>query len=771
VHARSGVSIANGTFTVLLANYRTPVEHMHVEAVKEEAQLAGERESEARANEDLGVENFSRRPTAGGYRYCGLDEFQGKSYICRIKNRDQRCPDFAPGSAEASRSCGTCANLVRPSEPALTEIERCMGQLEMTGRDELLQRIRTTLESRAPLEYQSCLQGAGIMSLRPGFLPWCTAWSEDEGTVGSPGRFVVGPVVNVGNDCDRWQRAESDGLPEDAELQRLVAQFQDQNGRAAGALGVVQQLQNETFPPRISSEGFPMLIDPAEQMDADVQGWGGVLQWAGRWAAIELITFCLKLLGADASFMTSVSDALRRNLPPHMGDRSDDEWIAWLRWQQTAGEQGKRRPGLRYLANIAPWQQWCAQMQAEPNAAEERTRVRMEGLEKLRGVFPSEQQAGERMQQYETAEADDEDSVDEAADGPRAGDATLANFLANLAEMRESMLRASQRAEAERDALARAANAGDIGAMFNLGLLLKDSDPGQARQWLERAAEAGHDDAMFNLGLMLEDGDPEAARAWYERAAEAGDSASMWNLGLLLNDSDPEQAREWYERAAEAGDSDDMFNLAVRLDDSDPEQARAWYERAAEAGHDDAMFNLGVLLKDSDPEQAREWLERAAEAGHDDAMFNLGLLLKDSDPEAARQWYERAAEAGDIGAMFNLGLLLKDGDPEAAREWYERAAAAGHNGAMCNLGVLYHFSDSDLAREWYEQAAEAGHSGAMGHLGALLEDGDPAAAREWYERAAEAGNSGAMADLGRLLEDDDPAASREWYERAVEAGD
>jgi TPR repeat protein len=40
-------------------------------------------------------------------------------------------------------------------------------------------------------------------------------------------------------------------------------------------------------------------------------------------------------------------------------------------------------------------------------------------------------------------------------------------------------------------------------AMFNLGLLLEDSDPGQARRWWEKAAEAGHVGAMFNLGVLL----------------------------------------------------------------------------------------------------------------------------------------------------------------------------------------------------------------------------------------------------------------------------
>ncbi len=190
----------------------------------------------------------------------------------------------------------------------------------------------------------------------------------------------------------------------------------------------------------------------------------------------------------------------------------------------------------------------------------------------------------------------------------------------------------------------------------------------------------------------------KAAAAWAP-LAHAGHADAMFNLGVLLTDSDPVAARGWYERAAEAGHADAMFNLGVLLTDSDPVAARGWYERAADAGHPDAMFNLGVLLTDSDPAAARGWYERAAEAGQSDAVFRLGVLLTDSDPEAARGWYERAAEARHVGAMFNLGVLLADSDPEAARGWYERAAHAGHPDAMNHLGVLLADSDPEAARD------------------------------------------------------------------------
>ena len=39
---------------------------------------------------------------------------------------------------------------------------------------------------------------------------------------------------------------------------------------------------------------------------------------------------------------------------------------------------------------------------------------------------------------------------------------------------------------------------------------------------------------MNNLGVLLQDSDPDQARDWYERAAQAGDATAMINLGLLL---------------------------------------------------------------------------------------------------------------------------------------------------------------------------------------------------------------------------------------------
>jgi TPR repeat protein len=261
-----------------------------------------------------------------------------------------------------------------------------------------------------------------------------------------------------------------------------------------------------------------------------------------------------------------------------------------------------------------------------------------------------------------------------------------------------------------------------------------------------RAAEAGNVRAQYNLGVLLADQlePPEMAAAvgWYTRAAEAGHTGAQYELGMLLADRleppDLAKARTWYTQAAEAGHTIAQYNLGVllaeRLDPPDLAGARAWYTTAAEAGHVSAQYNLGVLLAERlDPPDlagARAWYTTAAEAGHVSAQYNLGLLAMLLDPpdlDEARTWYTKAAEAGHVSAQNNLGVLLgtllEPPDLAGARTWWTRAAEAGHAGAQNNLGVL---------------------------LATLLEPPDLAGARTWYAKAAQAGLAEARDALEEL---------------------
>jgi tetratricopeptide (TPR) repeat protein len=123
--------------------------------------------------------------------------------------------------------------------------------------------------------------------------------------------------------------------------------------------------------------------------------------------------------------------------------------------------------------------------------------------------------------------------------------------------------------------------------------------------WVAALADAASDDARFGIGVAaaVQDNTAIAAEGWLPLASK-GHTDAMFNLGVVLSEGNPSQARQWYERAAEAGNSDAMNNLGLLLEHNDPARARQWYRRAAQAGNTNARFNLGRVT-DSDQDQLR----------------------------------------------------------------------------------------------------------------------------------------------------------------------
>lgn len=117
---------------------------------------------------------------------------------------------------------------------------------------------------------------------------------------------------------------------------------------------------------------------------------------------------------------------------------------------------------------------------------------------------------------------------------------------------------------------ARAAELGNVDAMFDLYALLSDSrgprDEQAALAWCVRAAELGHPRACYNLGAFHAKGrglpqDWEAARKWYERGAELGSGRAAATLAAMYETgegvpADAARAAQWRARAAA---SDDPF--------------------------------------------------------------------------------------------------------------------------------------------------------------------------------------------------------------------
>jgi TPR repeat protein len=163
---------------------------------------------------------------------------------------------------------------------------------------------------------------------------------------------------------------------------------------------------------------------------------------------------------------------------------------------------------------------------------------------------------------------------------------------------------------------------------------------------LEKAADNGDMSAMFNLGLRYADGqgvaqDYAKAREWYERAAAKGDPRAMSSLGWLYESGqgvtqDYAKAREWFEKAADKGDANAMRGLGWRYESGqgvarDYAKAREWYEKAAAKGDPRAMYSLGGLYESGqgvaqDYAKAREWYEKAADKGDASATAALERL-------------------------------------------------------------------------------------------------------------------------------------------------
>lgn len=129
-------------------------------------------------------------------------------------------------------------------------------------------------------------------------------------------------------------------------------------------------------------------------------------------------------------------------------------------------------------------------------------------------------------------------------------------------------------------ALIQLAYQGNVAAQFNLGVvsLARGDDPiaaKEARFWFGRAAEEGEPGAQFNVGmLLLNSDDPEAmdaASAWLRRAAEGGNHSAQVNVGILSlwwPDFPLTRAagREWLTIAMDAGDDNAEKVLALGED-------------------------------------------------------------------------------------------------------------------------------------------------------------------------------------------------------------
>ncbi len=210
---------------------------------------------------------------------------------------------------------------------------------------------------------------------------------------------------------------------------------------------------------------------------------------------------------------------------------------------------------------------------------------------------------------------------------------------------------------------------------------------------------------IYRQGLGVPE-NTTAATEWYERAADRGDINAVYALAIALLDQrsskrDPAKAGQLLERAAAAGHPAANYNLALALlatgKEADGKRAVAALEIAAKANIGDAEHALGVLYKQGravpqDNAKAAEWMAKAAESGNVAGEIEYAIMLFNgegvaTDETAAARLFLRAAYKGNAIAQNRIARLYLAGrgiapDSAEAAAWHLAARAQGLDDPM-----------------------------------------------------------------------------------------
>lgn len=315
----------------------------------------------------------------------------------------------------------------------------------------------------------------------------------------------------------------------------------------------------------------------------------------------------------------------------------------------------------------------------------------------------------------------------------------------------------------------KAAEAGDIPSMLNMGTVLYErGDTAQAESWFTKAAATGNPIAVTHVGnFLVEAGKNSEAEIMLRKAAESNFPPAMDALSeLLKNQGNAAESESWVRRAAVLRYPPSMINLAMLLHyRNEKQEAEEWARKAAQAGNIQAIAFLGVILSErGEKAEAEEWLRKAASFkfpdrtgifGNPIAMTELGsVLLSRGEAEEAELWWRRSAEAGENRAVAYLGALLKErGEVTEAVALWRKAAEEGSELSAHNMGTFsYEIGDISEAERWWKKAAEVGMAESMRSLAVIAsERGDHAEAENWWRKATEANDTYAMNVLAAIL--------------------
>ena len=159
---------------------------------------------------------------------------------------------------------------------------------------------------------------------------------------------------------------------------------------------------------------------------------------------------------------------------------------------------------------------------------------------------------------------------------------TVANQLLNEADRAVTTIIALNYDKNDFESCKRAAELGNVEAMYNLGLMylfgeLIESNAEEGFQWVKQAADKEFSDAIYVL-------------------------AGLYSHGIGTNENN-KKAFELYKKISELGDPNAMYSLAQMYLNGDgvtedQSQAFKWFKESAEAGNANAMNMLGRCYYD-----------------------------------------------------------------------------------------------------------------------------------------------------------------------------
>lgn len=198
-------------------------------------------------------------------------------------------------------------------------------------------------------------------------------------------------------------------------------------------------------------------------------------------------------------------------------------------------------------------------------------------------------------------------------------------------------------------------------------------------------ANAGDVDAMFDVGLSYLDGaglekDTKAGEAWLHKGVAGGSVACMTVLGeKYLNGTDlPKdeiQGMKLIHKAAAMGGPRAQYKMGLICAQGegfvkDEAASQAWFRKAADGGYMKAQTHLGrAALEANKNGDALKWLGKAARQGDAEGQYFFGIMhlqgigVTKNEVEAYK-WFLLSAAQGDELARAAYPVLEKDFSPE-----------------------------------------------------------------------------------------------------------